>query len=96
MFSPKDMLKIFVYGYFNGIRSSRKLAKQSIINKEIIWLIKGIQPKYRVIADFRKDKKAKNYFRAHVAIALISSGVVLQQPPISWAPLSNQFLALQL
>lgn len=55
MFSPKDMLKVFVYGYFNGIRSSRKLAKQSIINKEIIWLIKGIQPKYRVIADFRKD-----------------------------------------
>lgn len=55
MFSPKDMLKLFVYGYFNGIRSSRKLAKQAIINKEIIWLIKGIQPKYRVIADFRKD-----------------------------------------
>ena len=55
LFSPKDMLKVFVYGYFNGIRSSRKLAKQSIINKEIIWLIKGIQPKYRVIADFRKD-----------------------------------------
>jgi transposase len=55
MFSPKDMLKLFVYGYFNGIRSSRKLAKQAIINKEIIWLINGIQPKYRVIADFRKD-----------------------------------------
>lgn len=55
MFSPKDMLKLFVYGYFNGIRSSRKLAKQAIINKEVIWLISGIQPKYRVIADFRKD-----------------------------------------
>jgi len=55
MFSPKDMLKLFVYGYFNGIRSSRKLAKQAIINKEIIWLINGIQPKYRVIVDFRKD-----------------------------------------
>ena len=55
MFSPKDILKLFVYGYFNGIRSSRKLAKQAIINKEIIWLINGIQPKYRVISDFRKD-----------------------------------------
>lgn len=55
MFSPKDMLKLFVYGYFNGIKSSRKLAKQAIINREIIWLINGIHPKYRVIADFRKD-----------------------------------------
>ena len=55
MFNPKDILKLFVYGHFNGIRSSRKLAKQSIINKEIIWLLNGVQPKYRVIADFRKD-----------------------------------------
>jgi transposase len=54
-FSPKDMLKLFIYGYFNGIRSSRKLAKQAIFNKEVIWLINGVQPKYRVIADFRKD-----------------------------------------
>ncbi|MBV7271492.1 transposase [Clostridium sp. PL3] len=44
-----------MYGYFNGIRSSRKLAKQCVINREVIWLIKGLQPKYRVIADFRKD-----------------------------------------
>lgn len=55
MFDPKDMLKLFVYGYFNGIRSSRKLAKQAKINREVIWLINGLQPKYRVIADFRKD-----------------------------------------
>jgi transposase len=55
MFDPKDILKLFIYGYFNGIRSSRKLAKQAIINKEVIWLINGLQPKYRVIADFRKD-----------------------------------------
>jgi transposase len=37
-FDPRDMLKLFVYGYFNGIRSSRKLAKQTKINREIIWL----------------------------------------------------------
>lgn len=55
MFNPRDMLKLFVYGYFNGVRSSRKLAKQAKINKEVIWLINGLQPKYRVIADFRKD-----------------------------------------
>ena len=55
-FDPKDLLKLYIYGYFNGIRSSRKLAKQCVINKEVIWLIKDIKPKYRVIADFRKDK----------------------------------------
>ena len=49
------MLKLFVYGYYNGIKSSRKLAKQVKINCEVIWLINEIQPKYRVIADFRKD-----------------------------------------
>ena len=54
-FSPRDLLKIYIYGYFNGIRSSRKLSKQCIINREVIWLIKGLQPKYRVIADFRKE-----------------------------------------
>ena len=51
MFNPIDMLKLFVYGYFNGIRSSRKLAKQTKINREIIWLINVVHPKYRVISD---------------------------------------------
>jgi transposase len=54
-FDPRDLLKLYVYGYFNGIRSSRKLATQCIINREIIWLLKDIKPKYRVISDFRKD-----------------------------------------
>ncbi|KOR25232.1 transposase [Clostridium sp. L74] len=55
MYNSKDLLKLYIYGYFNGIRSSRKLAKQSKINIEVLWLLKVIQPKYRVIADFRKD-----------------------------------------
>ncbi|WP_138205961.1 transposase, partial [Haloimpatiens lingqiaonensis] len=54
-FNPKDLLKLYIYGYFYGVRSSRKLAKQCLINREVIWLIKGIKPKYRVIADFRKE-----------------------------------------
>lgn len=54
-FDPRDLLKLYVYGYFNGIRSSRKLAKQCIINREVIWLLKDLRPKYRVISDFRKD-----------------------------------------
>lgn len=54
-FDCKDLLKLYIYGYSNGIRSSRKLQKQTLINREIIWLLKGVQPKYRAIADFRKE-----------------------------------------
>lgn len=54
-FDPRDLLKLYVYGYLNGIKSSRKLAKQCIINREVIWLLKDIKPKYRVISDFRKE-----------------------------------------
>lgn len=54
-FDPRDLLKLYIYGYFNGIRSSRKLAKNCIINREVIWLLKDLKPKYRVISDFRKD-----------------------------------------
>ena len=54
-YSPQDMLKLYIYGYYNGIRSSRKLQKQTIINREVIWLLKGLQPKQRAISGFRKE-----------------------------------------
>lgn len=71
-FNPRDMLKLYIYGYLNGIRSSRKLAKQCLINREIIWLLKGITPKYRVIADFRKDNSEalENMFKGFVSICI--------------------------
>jgi len=72
MFNPKDTLKLFVYGYFNGIRSSRKLAKQARINREVIWLINGLQPKYRAISDFRKDNidALTNVFESFVGFCI--------------------------
>lgn len=54
-YNPQDMLKLYIYGYYNGIRSSRKLEKQAIINREIIWLLKGLKPRQRAISDFRKE-----------------------------------------
>ncbi|MCJ7689977.1 MAG: transposase [Clostridiaceae bacterium] len=54
-YSPQDMLKLYIYGYYNGIRSSRKLQKQAVINREVIWLLKGLQPKQRAISDLRKE-----------------------------------------
>jgi len=56
-YNPKDMLKLYVYGYFNGIRTSRKLEKECKRNVELMWLIKGLSPDFKTIADFRKDNK---------------------------------------
>ncbi len=49
------MLKLYLYGYFNGIRSSRRLAKECERNIEVFWLIKELKPDFRTISDFRKD-----------------------------------------
>ena len=54
-YNPKDMLKLFLLGYKQGIRSSRKLMYQAKNNIEYIWLLKGITPDFRSISDFRKD-----------------------------------------
>ena len=49
------MLKLYLYGYQHGIRSSRKLETETRRNLEVIWLVKGLWPSYKSIADFRKD-----------------------------------------
>ena len=54
-FHAADLLKLYYYGYSNRIRSSRRLERETKINLEAIWLIKGTQPGYKTIADFRKD-----------------------------------------
>ena len=61
-YNPKDMLKLYLYGYFNGIRSSRKLAKECERNIEIFWLIKELKPDFRTISNFRKDNIDKMKF----------------------------------
>jgi len=52
---PQDLLKLFIYGYLNGIRSSRKLEKATKINIELMWLLKGLQPDHNTVSNFRKD-----------------------------------------
>jgi transposase len=54
---PKAMLKLFVYGYSYGIRSSRKLERACCHNLSFIWLTEGLKPDYRTIARFRSDNK---------------------------------------
>ncbi len=54
-FHPKLLLKIYIYGYLNKIRSSRKLETEIKRNIELMWLTQGLIPSYKTIANFRKD-----------------------------------------
>ncbi|MFC0264595.1 IS1182 family transposase [Fontibacter flavus] len=66
-FHPKTLLKLYFYGYFNGIRSSRRLERECSRNIEVRWLLGGLVPNYHTIADFRKDnpKALKNCFKLY-------------------------------
>ena len=54
-YNPSDLLKLYVYGYLNQVRSSRKLEKECRRNVEVMWLMKKLVPDFKTIADFRKD-----------------------------------------
>jgi transposase len=56
-YSPVDMFKLYAYSYFNGIRSSRKIERECYRNIEVMWLINGLKPDFKTIADFRKNNK---------------------------------------
>ena len=64
-YHPKLLLKIYIYGYLNKIRSSRKLETEIRRNIEMMWLCSGLKPSYKTIANFRKDnsKPLKQVFR---------------------------------
>ena len=53
-FNSKVFLKIYLYGYLNGIRSARDLEKESLRNIEMQWLLEDIRPNYHSITDFTK------------------------------------------
>lgn len=67
-FESKLFLKIYLYGYLNGIRSSRRLEKECIRNIELHWLTNLLQPNYHTISDFRKENPIalKNVFKLFV------------------------------
>lgn len=67
-FHPKVFLKLYLYGYLNGIRSSRRLEKESRRNIELQWLLGQLVPNYHSIADFRKvnPKALRNTFKLFV------------------------------
>lgn len=56
-YNPSDMLKLYLYGYLNRIRSSRGLEKETHRNIELMWLLRKLTPDFKTIADFRRDNK---------------------------------------
>jgi len=54
-YDPSDLLKLYLYGYVNRIRSSRRLEQEAGRNVELIWLLRNLRPGYRTIASFRKE-----------------------------------------
>ena len=54
-YDPRDLLKVLLYGYFYGVRSSRRLARECKCNVELMWLTGKLTPDFRTLSDFRKD-----------------------------------------
>ena len=71
-YSPKDLLKLYIYGYLNRVRSSRGMEKESYRNIEVIWLIKGLHPDHKTIARFRQNnpKALKKVFQDFVRLCM--------------------------
>src|SRR2546421_2294316 len=69
-YAPGDMLKLYVYGYLNRVRSSRRLEAECHRNIEVIWLLRSLKPDFKTIADFRSDNRAafKKVFRQFVIL----------------------------
>jgi len=71
-YDPKAMLKLLVYGYSYGIRSSRKLERETYHNLSFIWLMAGLTPDHKTIARFRKNHRdaLKNVLKQCVRLCI--------------------------
>ena len=76
-FHPSVMMKIYLYGYQNGIGSCRKLEKACKVNIEMMWLTEGRSPHYKTLAKFRKENSEgfRDVFR-HFVLILKNWGLV--------------------
>src|SRR5437016_8783695 len=54
-YDPGDLLRLYLYGYLNRVRSSRMLERETKVNLEVMWLLGKLCPDFKTIADFRRD-----------------------------------------
>jgi transposase len=57
-YAPGDLLKLYIYGYLNCVRSSRRMEAECHRNIEVIWLLRTLKPDFKTIADFRAENRA--------------------------------------
>ena len=67
-YDPADLLKLYIWGYLNAIRSSRALERQTHSNVKCMWLLGRLQPDHKTIAEFRRTN-------AHALVAVCASFV---------------------
>jgi transposase len=69
-YAPGDLLKLYIYGYLNRVRSSRRLEAECRRNIEVIWLLRTLKPDFKTIADFRRDNRGafRSVFRQFVLL----------------------------
>lgn len=56
-YDPADLLRLYLYGYLNRVRSSRLLERETKVNVEVMWLLGKLRPDFKTIADFRRDNR---------------------------------------
>lgn len=56
-YDPGDLLRLYLYGYLNRVRSTRLLENECHRNVEMIWLMRTLKPDFKTIADFRRENK---------------------------------------
>jgi len=69
-YGPKCLAKLYIYSYENGIRSSRKIERETLRNIEVMWLMNELKPDYKTIAEFRKNnlRPLQKLFREFVKL----------------------------
>ena len=70
-YHPSDLLKLYLYGYMNKVRTSRDLEKECKRNIEVMWLLNNLKPDHNTISNFRRDnpKAINKVFRETVRVA---------------------------
>ena len=69
-YDPSDLLKLYIYGYLNRVRFSRRLEAETHRNLEAIWLLRRLRPNFKTISDFRRENREafRQVFRDFVKV----------------------------
>jgi transposase len=82
-YAPQVLLKLYMYGYLNKVRSSRKLERESKRNTELQWLLQELQPNYHTIADFRKQHAQALQFMFRLYVQFLDEAGLLGKRTIA-------------